>query len=86
MTILTILTVGTLCIVCFFIGAKIGQTSARGEDIKLPQNPIDAVRERQETRQARREAAQEADKLDAILENIKNYNGTGNGQRDIPRG
>lgn len=86
MIILTILAVGALCIACFFVGAKVGQTVAKGEEIKLPQNPIDAVRERKEQREARQEAEREADKLDTILENIRNYNGTSNGQKDVPRG
>lgn len=88
--VLIILTVGALNIGCFFIGAKVGQKASRGEEIKLPTaNPvgiIDAIKERHEQREAKREAAQETERLDVILENIKNYNGTSNGQRDVPRG
>ena len=82
---LIILAVGALSVVCFFVGAKVGQTASRGEEIKLP-NPIDAVIERHEQREARREAAQEAERLDVILDNINNYNGTGSGQKNVPRG
>ena len=82
---LIILAVGTLNAVCFFIGAKVGQVASRGEDIKLP-NPIDAVIERHEQREARREAREEAERLDIILENISNYNGTSNGQKNVPKG
>lgn len=82
---LIILAVGALSVVCFFFGAKVGQTASRGEEIKIP-NPIDAAIERHEQREARREERAEAEKLDIILENIANYNGTGNGQKNVPRG
>lgn len=86
MIILTILAVGTLCIACFFVGAKVGQAVARGEDIKLPQNPIEAVKERNEQRESKLEAEREQAKLDTILRNIESYDGTGRGQEDVPRG
>ena len=86
MIILTILAVGALNIACFFIGAKVGQIVAKGEDIKLPTNPIDAVRERKIERESRKEAEAEADRVETILQNIDNYDGTGRGQKDVPRG
>lgn len=82
---LIILAVGALSVVCFFVGAKVGQAASRGEDIKIP-NPIDAAIERHEQREAKREAAQEAERLDVILDNINNYNGTGSGQKNVPKG
>ncbi len=83
MTILTILAVGALCIACFFVGAKVGQTVAKGEDIKLPNlNPLEAIRERE----AKKEAETEQDKINTILQNIESYNGTAYGQKDVPRG
>lgn len=85
MIILTILAVGALNIACFFIGAKVGQTVARGESIKTPTNPIDAVRERKVARESRKEAEAEADRVETILRNIDCYDGTGNGQKDVPR-
>lgn len=89
-TILTILAVGALNVACFFVGAFVGCKVSKGESIKLPEvNPvkvIDDIRDRKEEREAKREAAREAEKLDVILENIKNYNGSSNGQRDVPRG
>lgn len=71
---------------CFFIGAKVGQKVSKGEDLKLPTNPIEAIRDSHEKREARREAEHEAEKVSTILENIKNYNGTGIGQKEVPRG
>ena len=83
MTVLIILTVGALNIVCFFIGAKVGQKVAKGETIETPKvDPLKPIREREE-----REAAErERDKISTILSNIENYDGTGRGQKDIPRG
>ena len=52
MDILTILVVGTLNIVCFFIGAKVGQTVSKGETIEVPTiNPIKAYNEHLDKRE-----------------------------------
>lgn len=81
MEILLALTVGTLCIVCFFIGAKVGQTVAKGEKIEIPSvNPMNAVREHR----AKKEAEMEQDRLDTIMQNIEKYDGTSRGQEDVP--
>jgi hypothetical protein len=81
-TTLLILITGTLNAVCFYIGAKVGQKVVKGEPIELPTlNPMQVIREREE----RKEAEREQDKLDTILENIENYNGTSAGQKDVPR-
>ena len=83
MEIALILVVGALNIVCFFIGAKVGQTVAKGEDIKTPTvNPMQAIRERNDRKDAER--AQE--RVEIIMQNIENYDGSGNGQKDVPRG
>ena len=81
-TIFIILVSGTLNAVCFFIGAKIGQKVSKGETIKAPTlNPMKAIREREE----RKEADKESERLEIILQNIENYDGSPNGQRDVPR-
>lgn len=83
MEILLTLTVGALCIACFFIGAKVGQTVAKGKEIELPSiDPLKALRERE----ARKEAEAKQDTVNTILENIERYNGTAEGQKDVPRG
>lgn len=83
MEILLILTVGALNIACFFIGAKVGQTVAKGKEIETPSvNPLKAIRERE----ARKEAEAEQSKVNTILENIERYDGTAQGQKDVPRG
>lgn len=82
MEILLILTVGALNVACFFVGAKVGQKVAKGEpiEVKVP-SPMQAIREREDKREAKREQ----DRIDTIMRNIENYDGTGNGQEDIPR-
>lgn len=83
MDILTILAIGTLCVVCFLTGAKVGQTVSKGEPIKMPSvNPVEAVRGHRE----RKEAEREQDRIDTILRNIEAYDGTAKGQEDVPRG
>lgn len=73
--------VGILCIICFMVGAKVGQTVSKGEEIKLPTvNPIEAYREHEQKKAAR----EEQDKLDTIMRNIEAYDGTGNRQEDLP--
>ena len=83
MEILLILITGTLNVVCFLIGAKVGQTVARGEEVKLPTvNPIERIRERKD----KKEAEWEQDRINTILQNVESYDGTANGQREVPRG
>lgn len=83
-TILIIAVVGTLNIACFFIGAKVGQTVSKGEEIKTPKipSPITAYKAHTEAKQAEAEK----NKLDVILSNIERYDGTDAGQEDVPRG
>lgn len=79
-TALTILMTGTLCCVCFLIGAKVGQKVSNGERVELPSvNPIKAMQESKD----RKEAEKEQDKVEAILRNIERYDGTGKGQEDV---
>lgn len=82
MEILLAVTVGALNVVCFFIGAKVGQTVARGEDIKLPiPDPVEAIREHKD----KKHAEKEQERIDIIMQNIENYDGTGRNQREVPR-
>lgn len=83
MTILTLLVVCLCNILCFYIGARIGQKSARGEEIRLP-NPVEAVKADVEEHRARAAAREERDRLDVILANVESYDGTGYGQQRVP--
>lgn len=72
---------GITNILCFVIGAKVGQKVTKGEDIKLPNvNPMEAIR----AHQNKVEARIEQDRMDTIMRNIEAYDGTGRGQEDIP--
>lgn len=83
-TTLLVLVVSTLNIVGFFIGAKVGQMVSKGKDIEVPKipNPVTAYKAHTEAK----EAEAEKNRLDVILRNIERYDGTGNGQEDVPRG
>ena len=78
--ILILLALGTLNVVCFFVGAKIGQKVVKGEEIKAPEitipTPIKDYR-------AKKQAEYEQDRIDTILANIEAYDGTSVGQKDI---
>ena len=79
---ITILATAFVCLSCFIVGAKVGQKVSKGEDIKVPTiNPIEAIREHNNKKEA--EMAQ--DRLDTIMKNIESYDGTPNGQEDVPR-
>ena len=81
-TIILVISIGIMNILCFFIGAKVGQKVVKGEDIKLP-NPIKAIEETKETWEFKKEQEEENERLKIQLENIDNYNGTPLGQKDI---
>lgn len=86
MDVLSILAIGTLCIACFYIGAKVGQATKNGETIELPKmNPITTIQERAQERREKKKAEEEKAVIDTVLHNIDVYDGTGIGQRDIPR-
>ena len=76
------LTVGGLCILCFLVGAKVGQKVSKGEPIEIPSvNPMETLREHN----AKKEAKYEQSRIDTILRNVEAYDGTASGQIDVPR-
>ena len=76
-----VVVVGTLNVACFFVGAKVGQTVAKGKDIEVPTiNPVEIHRQNLE----KRHAEEEKNKIETILQNIDNYDGTEMGQKDVP--
>ena len=78
--ILMLLILSGLNIVCFFVGAKVGQKVVKGEEIKAPEitipTPIQDYRRK-------KKAEYEQDKIDTIMQNIEAYNGTSAGQKDV---
>ena len=80
---LFMLATGAVCIGCFFVGAKVGQKVVKGEEIQMPTvNPLEAYRQHRE----KQELQMEQDKMNVVLQNIENYDGTSRGQQDVPRG
>lgn len=81
MEIVLVVAVGIMCIACFMVGAKVGQTASKGEDIKLPTvNPIEAYREHEQKKAAR----DEQERIETIMRNIEAYDGTADRQEDVP--
>lgn len=78
-TILLIAVIGTMNILCFFVGARVGQKVVNKEEIKLPTiNPIELYKEHQE----KKEAENDIKELELTLQNIDNY-GTNKKQIEI---
>lgn len=79
-TILLIATISILNIVCFFIGAKVGQKVSNNEPLKMPNlNPVKAIEEIKETK----EYKEEKERFNTMLDNINNYTPDGLGQKDL---
>lgn len=80
MEVLLLIVMGAVNILCFMIGARVGQQTANGEKVELPtMNPLEAYRERE----AKKEAEKEQDKFDTIWRNVDNYDGTDRGQEEV---
>lgn len=83
MEVLLLAVMGITNLLCFVIGAKVGQKVTKGEPVELPSiNPMKAYREHE----ARKESQREQDRMNTILRNIEGYDGTSTGQMDVPRG
>lgn len=77
--IVLIISIGFMNILCFFIGAKIGQKVINKEEIKIP-NPIEEIKKYK----VRDEELKEQEIMRINLENIDNYTGDSIGQKEIP--
>ena len=86
MELLLVAAIGAVNILCFIVGARVGQKAVRGEEIKVPTVTIPTPAKAYREREARRAAQREADRMATILENIERYDGTSAGQTDVPRG
>ena len=79
--VLCMIILGLTNIACFMIGASVRQKVDKGEEVKLPAfNPMEAVRAHQE----RKEVEMEKNRIDTILRNIDSYDGTPDGQEEVP--
>ena len=86
MTLLEIMTficfMAFINILSFIVGARLGQQVSTGIEVEIPKiEPSKAFKEYVENKEAKLE--QERNKV--IAQNIDNYNGTPEGQLDIPR-
>ena len=65
-------------IICFFLGAKIGQRVVNNQPVRIiDKSPIESIREKQDSKELK--------KQHVIKHNIDVYDGTSLGQKDIPR-
>jgi len=83
-TLILIISIGFMNILCFFIGAKVGQKVVNNKELNLP-NPIKAIKEDIQAYEETKEAMKEQERLDTIAYNIDAYDGTSIGQKEIPR-
>lgn len=74
---------GVFILFSFVIGVRIGQKLNNNEPIRL--NPIKAIDEYKEEKEVKRQIKETETKLNVMLDNIDSYDGTGLGQKDIPR-
>ena len=70
--------------ICIVIGIKIGLALSKGERVELP-NPVKAYKEHKANMEAQKEAEKELDKISTIMQNVENFDGTGFGQKEVPR-
>ena len=81
MEVLLLLVMGVMNIACFVIGAKVGQTVANGEEVKLPAvKPAEEV----QVQPVQTEEEMEKNQFNIIMQNVDNYDGTSQGQVDVP--
>lgn len=79
-TIILVMLMGVMNLLAFLIGARVGQKVVNKEPIELPTiNPITLYKEHKE----KEEMSKEQEKLNTMLENINNYDGTSAFQKEI---
>ena len=65
------------------IGIVLGQKLSKGREIKL--NPVKAIKEEIKESKVSKEENLRKRKIDTMLQNIDSYDGTGLGQKQIPK-
>lgn len=83
-SIVAVLFVSGLNILSFFIGAKVGQKVVQGEEIEIP-HPIKEIKEDIREREEERATKKEQELFETLAYNIDVYDGTGLGQKEIPK-
>lgn len=77
-TIILVSVLGAMNIICFYVGAKIGQTVSKGEHITIP-NPVKGIEQLIDSVESR----EEKEIFEINMANIESYDGTGLGQREF---
>lgn len=72
----------TLCVVCLCIGFFSGYNINHVKKIEI-KSPIAEVKKKMETHKNEKEQEERMQQFNAILENIENYDGTGNNQKEL---
>lgn len=75
---------GVVNIACFLAGAWTQQKVQKGEPIAV-KPPAAGIGESIRAHRERKDMQKEQERLEAVLGNIERYDGTGTGQREIPR-
>lgn len=81
-------TIEVLCLMAFnlfsiLIGIILGQKLSKGREIKL--NPVKAIKEEIKENKVSKEENLKKRRIDTMLQNIDSYDGTGLGQKQIPK-
>lgn len=80
-TIITCTIFGVFILVSYTLGLKNGQKIVKNEPINLPkvENPFEKISQEK----LEKEQQKEIEKINKILENIDNYDGTGANQQEV---
>ncbi len=88
MVIIIVLVSSITNVLCLFIGAKISQKIENKEDLKMhdiiPETTLNPFK-LYERKKLEQEEKEELEKINIIMQNIENYDGTDNKQIDVPR-
>lgn len=77
----TILCIACLC-VGFFVGYKTAEVNKIVSKVSIP-NPVKTVKEKIEDRKVQEQIQEQLEELNRICENIENYNGSNEGQKEL---
>lgn len=77
----TILCIACLCI-GFFVGYNTSGNNKPTSKISMP-NPIKEIKTKMEDKKANEELKEQLEELNKIYENIENYNGSNEGQKEL---
>lgn len=73
---------GVFLILAFIIGARVGQKIVKGEEVKVDvPHPVEAIKEHLEKKKIEKEQS----RIEIMMNNIDNYDGTALGQKEIPK-